>query len=307
VTILRYHSVQPDLESCANSIGRGIIHEEQVFAEQMEILARDYHPVSMDEVVDFVIGRRPTPPRAVVVTFDDGYADNYDVAMPILNHYGIPAAIYVTVDSIGTGRAPWFCRVRHAFAVTRIRRWHDPDKGRSWNLDDLVERHEAFLSACEICARRAGVIQEEALATLEKDLEVETLAPVRDLMLSWEQIRKLKAAGHTIGSHTLTHPNLAQVNVAAASRELRESKMRLELTLGSPVVHFSYPSPILEPHWNEQTVTLTKEAGYSSAVTCTPGLVRQGDESLRLKRTSVPDTKDEFIWSLECTLLGRRL
>ena len=97
--ILMYHSVMPDPAAHADSLGC-ILHSETAFRAQMELLARHYHPVSLDEVVASLDGRKELPKRSVAVTFDDGYADNSEVAMPILNRLGIPATFSVTVHCV---------------------------------------------------------------------------------------------------------------------------------------------------------------------------------------------------------------
>jgi hypothetical protein len=76
--------------------------------------------------------------------------------------------------------------------------------------------------------------------------------------------------------------------------------------LGVPVLHFSYPHPALNPQWNRGTVAITKEAGYQTAVTTTPGLVRSGDNPLTLTRVWTPRSEHEFLWNLEYAFLRRR-
>ena len=100
VAILRYHSVQPEPGRYEYSIGSGIIHSCKVFQEQMEIVARHYVPVTLDDILKFLLGETAPPRRSVAVTFDDGYADNYEFALPVLARAGVPAAFYVAVGSI---------------------------------------------------------------------------------------------------------------------------------------------------------------------------------------------------------------
>src|ERR1700752_2754071 len=106
VAILMYHAVQPEPVQYIDSLG-AIIHSESTFRHQMEMLAGKYHPISLHELTSKIRDGNTLSGRSVVVTFDDGYSDNYDVAMPILNQLGIPAAFYATVDCIENKRLPW--------------------------------------------------------------------------------------------------------------------------------------------------------------------------------------------------------
>jgi peptidoglycan/xylan/chitin deacetylase (PgdA/CDA1 family) len=303
--ILRYHSVQVTPDAYEHSIGKGIVHSAAAFTEQMEWLARTYQPVTLEDVAASLAGRRAVPNRGVLITFDDGYADNFEVALPVLDRLGIKAAFYITVGCIEPHKMPWFCRLRYAFAVTAREAWQDPSTGSVWRLTSTEERRRAFLNASEQCARQSGRAQDDLLGRMEGGLGVDTLAPAERLMMDWEQIRALHRQGHVVGSHTLTHPNLAEVGRTDLVRELCDSRKQLEEQLGSPVRHFSYPSPIIQPHWNQGTVECCREHGYETAVTCTPGPVLVEDSPLCLKRIPAPDKLDDFQWTVQCAFLGR--
>ena len=286
VAILRYHSTQENPENFVNSIGFSIIHPRLIFKEQMEIVVRRFKPVTLDEILFFLKEGKDIPRGAVAVTFDDGFADNFENAAPILDYFEIRAAFYVTVNSIDTPKPPWFCRLRHAFWTTPKKEWLDSWEGKNWNLER--SRNAAFLFACERCARLIGDAQERVVKEIENMLEVDSLTPNGSIMMSWAQIKKLHQGGHIIGSHTQSHPNLAYVGKEDLARELVESRKVLEEKLSSPVVHFSYPSPILQPHWTEGTVKATEKAGYKTAVTCTSGSVSTSTNPLSLSRIWVP-------------------
>jgi peptidoglycan/xylan/chitin deacetylase (PgdA/CDA1 family) len=303
--LLRYHSVQDNPEQYAHAIGRGIIHSSAAFQQQMEWVARTYEPTTLHEIRTLAEHRRSLPRRGVIITFDDGYADNFTIALPILNRLGLKAAFYVTVDCIEPQRMPWFCRLRHAFALTDCETWTAAETGRVWQFRDASERRQAFLSCSGACARLAGAAQERLISRLERELAVEPLAPQERLMMTWDQIRELHRQGHIVGSHTLSHPNLAHLTIADVSREMCESKQRLEEQLAAPIVHFSYPSPILQPHWNEETVACCQAAGYQTAVTCTAGGVFPTDCRLALNRLYAQEDFDEFKWAVQCAFLGR--
>jgi peptidoglycan/xylan/chitin deacetylase (PgdA/CDA1 family) len=302
VAIIMYHSVMSDPSSAQMTLG-GIVHSMQVFRGQMEVIARHFHAVSLDDVLLFLKGEKTLPPRAVVVTFDDGYADNYQAANDILSPLGIPGVFYVTVDCLDRQRLPWPSLLRYSFLASKTENWTEPD-GPVWMLSSNQQRIRAFDRASEYCGKLSGTAQEQFVKSIEQQLGTEPPRPQRPMM-TWDEVRGLARNGHTIGSHTMTHPNMAYITESEARVELVESKRRLEHELAAPIVHFSYPCPALQPHWADRTVNASREMGYQTAVTTTGGLVRRQDNPLSLRRIRPTKTVDGLRWNLECTLLGR--
>jgi peptidoglycan/xylan/chitin deacetylase (PgdA/CDA1 family) len=305
VAILTYHSVLEEPQRYARWLGSNI-HSAEIFRRQMEFVARHYTPVTLDDVLSFLRGEKNLPPRAVAVTFDDGHADNFEIALPILNHVGVRATFYLTVDCIANAKLPWFVRLRHAFGVTERKSWEEPD-GTLWPLKDAAQRESAFLAACDRCARLAGTSQEDLVRSAERELETETETPPGQLMMTWDQARGLLRSGHAVGSHGLTHPNLAYVSESELNTELAESKRKLEQELATQVVHFAYPGPALKPIWSQRSLELSRQAGYQTAVISTGGLARRQNNPLCLPRVGPGDDVDGLRWNLECTFLGRRM
>jgi peptidoglycan/xylan/chitin deacetylase (PgdA/CDA1 family) len=301
--LVMYHSVCRDPARSFNLLG-GIGHSEAVFRGQMEVLAKQFRPITLDALAESMRTGRELRPRSVVVTFDDGYADNHEVAMPILSQVGVPAIFYVTVDCIEKRRAPWPGRLRFPFRTTRKDSWRDPS-GKEWPLTGDDSREEAFAQACGICCRFTGAPQDDFVAGVERQLASATPPEADVPMMSYEQIQALMRHGHLVGSHSMTHPNMAYVSREDVTAELTESKRRLEERLGEPIRHFSYPCPALSPHWNELTSEESRAAGYETAVTTDRGLVRSGDETLRLKRVRPSKTVDGLRWNIECAFAGR--
>jgi peptidoglycan/xylan/chitin deacetylase (PgdA/CDA1 family) len=298
-----YHSVMEDPLDQADLLG-GISHSSNTFREQVELLARHYRPVSLDQVKRFVRGEDELPDRAVAVTFDDGYTDNYEIAGPILSAFGVPAAFYITVECVEKSRLPWPALLRFAFRTTNKRSWTDPS-GRAWSLHDRAQREEAYLFSCDECCRLAGETQEKYVARLEDELDANVPVESGALMMNYDQARGLVRQGHIVGSHTMTHPNMAHVSVHDARREMMESKRRLEFELGVAAVHFSYPCPALSPHWTEQTAAESRAVGYETAVTTDGGLAYRGDNPFRLKRIRPTKTLQGLRWNLESAFAGR--
>ena len=301
--ILMYHSVTEDPELTLNTIGMSISRKD--FEAQIRSLVERFAPVSIEQVTQFAKGGCSLPRRAVAVTFDDGFADNYEFALPVLKRYGVPATFYIMVNAVEKGVLPWYCRLKFAFKTTTKPEWSDPEQGQRYKVGTAQARKAAFDRACEIGAKKTGSDQDDFVRLVEQSLDVEPLT--LRLMLTWDQIRSLRKAGHTIGAHTLSHPNLAHVSQDEARSEIFGCKQRLEDAVGENIDHFSYPHPALNPQWSLQTLQITKEAEFKSAVLTTTGPVRCGDEPLALKRIYVANDLHQWIWNVECTLLGRQI
>jgi peptidoglycan/xylan/chitin deacetylase (PgdA/CDA1 family) len=305
VAIVMYHSVMEDPATVETTLGR-IVHSTKVFRAQMELVSRYFHAVSLDDVLLFLKGEKALPPRPVVITFDDGYADNYPAANGILRPLGIPGVFYVTVGCIDQQRLPWPSILRHAFLTTKKDRWREAD-GRDWFLSSAEQRTLAFDRASEHCSRLSGIAQEEFIDSVERQLGTEPIQPLPRLMMTWDEVRGLARGGHTVGSHTLTHPNLAHIAESEMRSELAEANRKLEQEISLPVIHLSYPCPALQPHWTERTVRACQEIGYQTAVTTNDGLVRRPDDPFTLRRIRPTKTVEGFRWNLERTFLRRML
>jgi peptidoglycan/xylan/chitin deacetylase (PgdA/CDA1 family) len=281
VMILRYHSVREQPAELDAYISCGITHSSSLFRAQMEYVAQTCHPVTLDEIPEYVTGALPIPKRAVAITFDDGFRDNYEIAAPILERYGLRGAFYIATSSV-EGRPLWFVRMRY------------------WTVRGKIARPE-FLDASGRCATLTQPEREEFMAQLEQG------GTVHDTFtMTWAQARDLLERGHVIGSHTVHHPNLTKVPRNEMRLEMEESRKCLESELGRPVRHFSYPNPILTPHWNEETVKASHQAGYSTAVTSNDGYITKGIDILALPRQSAAQTFQEFVWNLEMGFCGRK-
>jgi peptidoglycan/xylan/chitin deacetylase (PgdA/CDA1 family) len=279
LVILRYHSVREEPLLLDPYIPIGITHSASTFQAQMEYVAETCKLVSLNEVTNLVLDSRAVPERGVIITFDDGFRDNYEIAAPILERCGLRGVFYVSTSSI-EGRPLWFVRLRF------------------WSIRTQKTR-EQFLEASRRCAILGEEDREQFLAELEE------ANPVRDTFtMTWAQLRHLLKRGHTIGSHTINHPNLAQIPAADLANELERSKHVLESELDTHVTHFSYPNPILEPHWDKTTIQASQSAGYTTAVTSTPGSVGTGSNVLALPRHYIASSVHDFVWNLELAFCG---
>jgi peptidoglycan/xylan/chitin deacetylase (PgdA/CDA1 family) len=307
IAILRYHSVQDDPECLDDSVGAHITHATHVFREQMEIISRNYNPISLDDLLAFLMHEKDLGDNSVVVTFDDGFKDNFDLAVPILNFYGINATFYLTVQAIEERCVPFFIRVRKAIWTSPKPFWQDPGNGKKLNLGSREGKVALLQATSNRCAQLCGDRLEKEVRELEADLGVECKPDQAALMMDWQDVGKLIKEGHMIGSHTLTHPNLAYLNPEDQKKEIFDSKKIIEEKTNIKIIHFSYPNPGLSPQLNQYTTDLLTQAGYETAVTSSAGSVSATSNRFLLKRAFVPDNVEEFLWHLNWTLIGRAL
>jgi len=300
--VLMYHSVVEDPRETSDTIR--ISQSRASFERHMSTLARRFNVVTIEQIAEFASSGRQLPPWSVAITFDDGFADNHDVALPILSRYGLPATFYIMVNAVDSGIPPWYCRFTFAFRTTTVPAWKPPGNGRTFQLADPNDRDAALQAAWDLGAAQTGEAQENLVREIENALQVEPLDARSRLMMDWDKVRAMKRAGHIIGAHTLSHPNLAHVTQAEAEREIAGSKAQLEEKIGGPVQHFSYPHPALNPQWSPQTLQITRNVGFRSAVLTTHGSVVPGEEPLSLKRIPGDEDVGLWMWQLERAFLG---
>jgi peptidoglycan/xylan/chitin deacetylase (PgdA/CDA1 family) len=216
---------------------------------------------------------RPT----ILITFDDGYRDNVELALPILLEEGIPAAFFLATGFLGRSRPPWWDRV--AFALKRTERstielqWPEP-----LTIDiEKVGRDRAIAAVIGAYLRADCPDDPAILDHLDDRVGVigTALGSARDLFMTWDDARRLAEAGLGIGSHSVDHPRLARLSEAEQRTELVESRRRLEAELGRPIASVAYPYGGPESS-DATTRRLASEAGYRLAFAWNQGVNRPG-------------------------------
>ena len=230
VSILMYHQIGEFPPMRAH---RANYCDHRRFARQMGLLhALGWAVLDLDQALAGLRGEGPLPARGAVLTFDDGYDNFADFALPILARYGFTATVYAISGWLG-----------------QPIQWHGDEPGR-----------------------------------------------LRPRLMDAGRLREIQAAGITIGSHTVNHARLGELEPAAQRRELRDSKAALEDLLGSPVRHLCYPFG----SFDLAAVHAARDAGYASATTCLRGAARVADHPLALPRKAISfgDSLLGFAWKL---------
>src|SRR5262249_42036379 len=159
--------------------------------------------------------------------------------------------------------------IRFAFNSTTKPEWTDPAGARRYNLSNPEERKAAQQAAWNLGAGMRGEVQLQFVDGVESALGIEPFGGHYGYMMNWDQVRAIRKAGHGVGGHTMSHPNVAQISASDARMEILGCKQVLEQQLGEEIRHFSYPHPALNPECSAQTIEITREAGFRSAVRTT--------------------------------------
>jgi len=224
------------------------------------------------------------PRRALVITFDDGYADNATIALPILQRHGLSATFFVATGFLDGGRM-WNDTVIEALRRTALPSAPLPDLGLGeLPLHTPAHRRAAIDRVLPVIKYMNLADRERALASLQVALGQPSLPD--DLMMSSEQVRQLHAAGMEIGGHTVRHPILRAVSDDEASREILEGRDHLQAILGVPVESFAYPNGGPDKDFDLRHVSLVRRLGFRQAVSTSAGVVRNGADVYQLPRFS---------------------
>jgi peptidoglycan/xylan/chitin deacetylase (PgdA/CDA1 family) len=251
------------------------------FAQQLDLLGDHFTVLPLREAVAR-LARHSLPPRSVCITFDDGYANNCDVAAPLLSARGMPATVFVAPGFLSGGR------MFNDTIIEALRRapeqfdLGDIGLGQHVLSDDAARRRAIASIIPALKHLPPGLRSERATALAERAGGV---LPT-DLMMSDAQVLQLHHGGIEIGAHTLNHPILASVDEDTARHEIVASKARLEDIIGAPVTSFAYPNGRPGRDYGPRDVALARAAGFELALSTAWGAATAGRDVFQIPRVA---------------------
>src|SRR5688572_14279421 len=272
--VLGYHRVVEDFDEATRTDMPSMLIGTAMFERQLDVIGRRFKFVGIDEVGEAVRSGTPFEEPVAAVTFDDGYQDVFDNALPILKRKGIPAAAFVVTDLVG--RSAWQTHDKLYHLVEKaFTQWATPRTHLHGMLRDLGLPASKILGDAN--ATRSPMLTVSAL--LPKLSRVDTLRVMSRLewvvgngfigvpqTMSWAALKDMQRDGFIVGSHTRTHVSLPMESTESTLDELAESKRILEQNLGTPIDHFAYPGGQFTP----AVVEAIERCGYRYAYTACP-------------------------------------
>jgi peptidoglycan/xylan/chitin deacetylase (PgdA/CDA1 family) len=263
------------------------------FRWHMELLSKCFNVLPLSEAIG-MLGTARMPPRAVCITFDDGYRSVHDLALPILQEFKLPATVFVTSGFVGGGNM-WNDRIIEAVQSLPAGQLDLRELGLgAYSLASLGDRQLAVGKLIEASKYLPPQARQDLIKRLDvlvgEDLD-------HNLMLTAEMVVNLDRAGIEIGAHTITHPILTSLEDDSSRLEIAGGKQELEAILGKPVRLFAYPNGKVGKDFDQRHTRMAQEAGFSAAFTTRTGAATAGQDRFQLPR-SRPWDKTPFLFGV---------
>ena len=283
--ILYYHRVI-DKKELANLKSNDMSVDIDLFDDHMHFLKNNYNCISEDELLSAIIKGEKLPYYAVWITFDDGYKDNYLNAFPILKKYNIPATIFLTSGYINRQNIPI-----NDYIPKAVRMYKEKAINLIWgNMNyELPTQSEGdkqtTINKLWKLFDPLKLPPQESLKKLKHLLNID-IDDIRDLFLTWEEIKEMMAEGISIGAHTVQHRILSDLKKEEIEREIQDSKKEIELRLNTQVNVFAYPKGKKNHFILDECVPVLKKNYFKLAVTTIGGYnsLQQEKDRFNLKR-----------------------
>jgi peptidoglycan/xylan/chitin deacetylase (PgdA/CDA1 family) len=279
IRILMYHRFPPDPPG---------------LRQQCEIIKRDYTPVSLKSISEYLRGGDPLPRNAVAITVDDGYRD-FLWAHPVFREYDLPTTVFLVSDFLDGKLWLWFDQIKYALRQTRKQSFTlelpgegiltlalSSDQERTLAREKISERLKRVEDSCRLEGCKQVINQLE--------VDIPSVPPDEFAPFEWSEVRKLANEGVEFGAHTRTHPILSRIeDLARQHEEIEGSKRRLDEELGIPTIHFCYPNGT-PADFNDATLKFVADCGFHSAVTTERGMNFRKSHPFLLRRLGVEPT-----------------
>jgi peptidoglycan/xylan/chitin deacetylase (PgdA/CDA1 family) len=281
------------------------------FAEQLQVITKSFEQLSLQEMIQQLRNKNHNQ-RWIVLTFDDGYADNLYYAKPLLERYDVPSTFFISTGNVDKDREFWWDELERLLlqpsklpdylslnikghnyqwklGESSIYSEHDHHQFCSWKIwqKPPTNRHLLYIKLWQLLKPLYAEDREKMINALQKWARVEPEGRITHRSLSSEELIKLKKGEiFDIGAHTATHPTLSSLPVHIQKQEIQQSKHFLEEVLNRTVNSFAYPYGA-KADYTYQTITIAKESAFNCACSLFEGSVGPSTDYYELPRFQV--------------------
>lgn len=279
--ILTYHRVLGQEDSFVNDI------TIDTFSKQIKLLSENFNVLRLDEAAE-LLSQRCLPAAAVCITFDDGYADNFELAFPILKTHSVPATFFVATGFLDGG-IMWNDIIRHACRVSSDSDFlgYIQSQGKENATSTKEARVELMHETINRLKYRDTAGREELAMEFSSALSV---TPSDSLMMTTEQVAELARSGMEVAAHTVNHAILKKLPLQEARYEIEKSRAFLEKIIGQRVVSFAFPNGRPGIDFDQSHLELLSDLGFRTAVTTEYAAACYANDPLALPRLGLWDS-----------------
>lgn len=255
------------------------------FEAQLQVIKNEFVPLSLEDCVRRY-EQRQMPPRCVVLTFDDGYVNNYTLALPLLEQYGIPATFFIVSGAVDADREFWWDELEQLILLAPEKPGREELESAGLPVPAINKngREELYLALWQELQPWESGKRSETLLQLASAMEYDLKVRPSHRPVTGDELRRLAASPLvTIGAHTVRHPKLTELKTGVQEKEIQESKQRLEQLLRRDISLFSYPFGA----YDDETPAIVKRSGLSYACSTEERVMAHSDDPLLLPRIHI--------------------
>lgn len=243
-------------------------------------IKRYFNVIPLDEALRQLETAR-LPSRAAAITFDDGYADNFLVALPLLQRHGLTSTFFVATGFLDGGRM-WNDTVIESIRASPLATLDLGALNLGQHAIPSIEERRVAIDA--VIARVKYLPHEHRSAVANEIAQIAHVRAPNHLMMTSDQVRALHLSGMQIGAHTVSHPILAKLDAPQARSEIADSKLALQELLLQRIGLFAYPNGKPGVDYLPEHATLVRDLGFDAAVSTSVGAARQGTDLFQIPR-----------------------
>lgn len=260
------------------------------FEQHVKFYNTNFTVISIEQLIEKFDTHNDSPidKKYAVITFDDGYIDNYSIAFPILKKYNTAAAFYIVTGYLENSYIPWWDEiawiVRHSNkTIIKLSNWPNEI---DISTGTTTEKVRNILREIKI---DCSLSMAEKITELKAACQCDIPEKIRksQLFVNWKQITEMSDNGMHIGSHSMSHNILSHLTTQEQEHEVSQSKLRIEKKLNKEITSFAYPVGN-KSSFTKHTIKATKAANYKLAFSFIPGVILSfSEDRYQLKRLPV--------------------